>query len=141
MWYRVFGLSEFEPPPEALAAHLHSLALAVEPHFKGDAACADPEQMLVGAVSSCHMLVFLAIAAQEGFTVEAYQDRAIGHLERHSSGKLVVTRIELHPAIRFSGDQPPGAAAIDRMHAAAHENCFIGNSVTADIIVHTGSGR
>jgi hypothetical protein len=36
MWYRVFGSSDVEPPPAALAEHLHALGLAVEPHFKGD---------------------------------------------------------------------------------------------------------
>ncbi len=118
-----------------------ALAVSAPAKFNGDPACADPEQMLVGAVSSCHMLVFLAIAEQQGFTVEAYEDRAIGHLEKNSSGKLLVTRIELHPAVRFSGDERPDAAALDRMHAAAHENCFIGNSVTADVVVRARPGR
>ncbi len=118
-----------------------ALAVSAPAAFGGDPVCADPEQLLVGAVSSCHMLVFLAVAEQEGFTVEAYEDRAIGHLEKNSAGKLVVSRIELHPAIRFGGDERPSAAAIDRMHAAAHTNCFIGNSVTADVVVRARPGR
>lgn len=36
MWYRVFGLTELEPAPAAIASHLHSLDIAVEPHFRGD---------------------------------------------------------------------------------------------------------
>ena len=107
--------------------------------YKGDPTCADPEQMLVSAVSSCHMLFFLAIAEHQGFTVESYQDQPIGHLEKNSAKVFAITRIELSPDIIFSGDKMPDAAAIGRIHAAAHKSCFIGHSVTAEVTVRDRS--
>jgi organic hydroperoxide reductase OsmC/OhrA len=107
--------------------------------FKGDATCADPEQMLISAVSSCHMLFFLAIAEQKGFLVEEYEDKAIGYLEKGSNGRLAVSRIELFPEIIFGGDHRPDATALDQIHTAAHKSCFIGNSVIADVVVHDRS--
>jgi organic hydroperoxide reductase OsmC/OhrA len=116
-----------------------TVAVSASEEFKGDPACADPEQMLVSAVSSCHMLFFLAIAERQGVTVESYEDRAIGHLEKGPSGAPIITRVELHPDIVYGGEQRPDAATIDRIHAAAHKSCFIGNSITADVVVHDRS--
>ena len=102
--------------------------------FMGDAQCSDPEQMLVAAVSSCHMLTFLAIADIKGFKVERYQDNAVGFLTKAERGK-VVSRIELHPSITFSGDKQPTEAELDRLHDGAHKNCFIANSIKAEVEV------
>ncbi|WP_417595288.1 OsmC family protein [Oceanospirillum sp.] len=102
--------------------------------FMGDAQCSDPEQMLVAAVSSCHMLTFLAIADIKGFTVESYQDDAVGFLTKAERGK-VVSRIELHPSITFGGDKQPTEAELDRLHDGAHKNCFIANSIKAEVEV------
>ncbi|OOV86984.1 OsmC family protein [Oceanospirillum linum] len=102
--------------------------------FMGDAQCSDPEQMLVAAVSSCHMLTFLAIADIKGFKVERYQDDAVGFLTKAERGK-VVSRIELHPSITFGGDKQPTEAELDRLHDGAHKNCFIANSIKAEVEV------
>lgn len=116
-----------------------AVAVSASEEFKGDPACAEPEQMLVSAVSSCHMLFFLAIAERQGVTIESYKDRAIGHLEMGPGGGLVITRVELHPEVVYGAEQRPDAATIDRIHAAAHKSCFIGNSITADVVVHARS--
>src|SRR6478672_9362123 len=58
------------------------------PEFKGDAALPNPEEALVGALSSCHMLTFLAICAKKGLGVERYDDEAEGHLEKNAEGRL-----------------------------------------------------
>ncbi|MFG1489332.1 OsmC family protein [Oceanospirillum sp. HFRX-1_2] len=102
--------------------------------FMGDDQCADPEQMLVAAVSSCHMLTFLAIADIKGFKVESYQDDAVGFLTKAERGK-VVSRIELKPTIVFGGDKQPTEAELDRLHEGAHKNCFIANSIKAEVEV------
>lgn len=106
--------------------------------FKGDPNCADPEQMLVSAVSSCHMLFFLAIAELQGYQVESYQDNPKGYLERPANDKkgMKVTRIELSPRITFGGDKVPDQKAISRIHANAHHRCFIVNSITAEVTVN-----
>ena len=62
-------------------------------------------------------------------------DKPIGHMEKSAEGKLAITRVELHPKITWSGDRVPTAQELDKMHHAAHENCFIANSVKTDVTV------
>lgn len=105
------------------------------PEYKGDPNCADPEKLLTSALASCHMLTFLAIAELKGFRVESYRDQATGFLEKGDSGRPEVTRIELRPRVVFSGEKQPDSAAIQRLHAGAHRNCFIANSIKAKVEV------
>ena len=95
----------------------------------------DPEAALVASLSSCHMLTFLALAANKGFVVESYEDPAVGHVEKNAQGKLAVTRVELRPKIVFGGDKKPTAADMEWLHDKAHKECFIANSVTTDVRV------
>jgi len=99
------------------------------------AAAVDPEEALVAAAASCHMLWFLSLAADRGFVVEAYTDDAYGELERVSRGKLAFARIVLRPDIRFSGAEIPDTAEIAALHDAAHEACFIANSLRCPVVV------
>lgn len=103
------------------------------------AANLDPEEALVAALSSCHMLFFLSLAAQRGFMVDTYRDHALGIMERDTEGKLSMTRITLRPAIAFSGEARPGAAQLDALHHAAHAKCYIANSIKAQVIIE-GAG-
>jgi organic hydroperoxide reductase OsmC/OhrA len=105
--------------------------------YKGDPGCADPEQMLVSAVASCHMLTFLAIAEFQGYRVDQYHDDAVGHLEQAEGGGMAITRIELAPRIVFGGAKTPDANALSRLHSGAHKNCFIGKSIKAQVTVVT----
>lgn len=107
------------------------------PAYLGNPNRVDPEAALVAALSSCHMLTFLALAANRGFIVENYEDAAVGHLEKNAAGKLAVTRVELHPTIAFGGAKQPTGADLDALHEKAHKECFIANSVTTDVRVIT----
>jgi organic hydroperoxide reductase OsmC/OhrA len=100
------------------------------PAYKGDASKADPEDLLVAALSSCHMLSFLAICAKKKLTVKSYQDDAVGFLE-NDGGKLWMTRVILRPQVVCDAD----AAALEQVHHLAHEACFIANSVKTDVKV------
>ncbi|MCG6658449.1 OsmC family protein [Halomonas campisalis] len=104
--------------------------------FKGDSSCADPEQMLISSVSSCHMLFFLAIADFQGYQVESYEDNPVGHLESNDKKGMEITRIVLSPRITFGGDKVPDHKAISRIHTNAHKNCFIRNSITAEVTIN-----
>ena len=95
----------------------------------------DPESALVAALSSCHMLTFLALAANKGFVVESYEDEAVGHLEKNTAGKMAITRVELRPKIAFGGAKTPVAADLEWLHDKAHKECFIANSVTTEVHV------
>jgi organic hydroperoxide reductase OsmC/OhrA len=104
------------------------------PDYLGDPERVDPEQAFVAALSSCHMLTFLAIASKRGFVVDRYTDDAVGTLEKDADGKLAITRVELRPAIEFAGDAPD-AATLEDMHHQAHEWCFIASSVKTRVEV------
>src|SRR5215469_8667970 len=95
----------------------------------------DPEEALVAAISSCHMLSFLYVAAKEGFVIDSYDDLAIGTMARNEQGRLAVTTARLAPRIDFSGTRSPTQADVERLHHAAHEECFIANSVRTVISV------
>ncbi len=81
------------------------------------------------------MLTFLAVAAKRGHEVDAYEDDAVGYLEKNDEGRLAVTRIVLRPVIRFAEGTAPDAEALNKLHASAHRNCFISNSVRAAVEV------
>ncbi len=105
------------------------------PGFKGGAGCVDPEEALVAAAASCHMLTFLAIAAKKKLVVASYRDRAVGHLEKDAEGRLAITRIELHPQIAFAAGTVVSAEEQRRLHDSSHRNCFIANSIRATVTV------
>ncbi len=95
----------------------------------------DPEEALVAAASSCHMLFFLWLAARQGFTVDRYADEAVGIMEPDARGKMAITRIVLRPEIAFSGDLQPTAQQRAALHHQSHEDCYIANSLRAEISI------
>lgn len=111
------------------------VAASAAPDFLGSADRVDPEEALVAALSSCHMLTFLAIAARKRLVVESYVDDAVGVMEKNEDGRLAVTRVVLRPAITWGGDGSPTAEALDKLHHQAHEHCFIANSVKTEVVV------
>ncbi len=97
------------------------------------AAAVDPEEAFVVSLSSCHMLWFLSLAAKRGFVVESYRDEAVGVMGQDEFGKLAMTRVTLHPEVRFGGENRPTADEVVALHHAAHEECFIARSVKSDV--------
>jgi organic hydroperoxide reductase OsmC/OhrA len=95
----------------------------------------DPEEALVAAVASCHMLTFLFLAARQGYVIDAYVDPAIGEMGLSDSGRPALAHVTLRPRIRFSGDRVPDDAAVRALHLQAHDDCVIANSVRAAIEV------
>ncbi|APW37388.1 peroxiredoxin [Rhodoferax koreense] len=98
-----------------------------------DPAAMDPEEAFVASLSSCHMLWFLGIAAERKFCVDSYVDQAEGVMRPNAKGKLAFSLVTLRPAVRFCGDRLPSDDDIAAMHRLAHEECFIANSVLADV--------
>ena len=106
------------------------ITFSSSPAYKGDGSKGDPEDMLVAALSSCHMLSFLAIATKKKITVDSYQDDAVGFLE-NDGGKLWMAKVILRPTVVSSAD----AATLNEMHHLAHNACFIANSVKTDVTI------
>ena len=101
----------------------------VVPKPWSDASAVDPEEAFVASLSSCHMLTFLWLAGKAGYVVDSYRDTAEGVMGKNAEGRIAVLKVTLRPHIVFSGDKRPDAAAHDAIHHAAHDDCFIANSV------------
>lgn len=95
----------------------------------------DPEEALIAAAASCHMLFFLSIAAKRGHTVESYSDYAVGLLEKDARGRMSMTNITLRPAIVFGGTAWPSEEEIAAIHQEAHEKCYVANSLKTQITI------
>ena len=106
------------------------IPVSAAPAYKGSEAALDPEEALVGALSSCHMLTFLAIASRRRLVVAQYEDDAVGMLAPNEAGRLAVTQVTLRPRVQFAPGAEVSAEEFARLHARAHEQCFIANSVT-----------
>jgi organic hydroperoxide reductase OsmC/OhrA len=100
----------------------------IPPTARG-AAGVDPEQAFVAALSACHMLWFLHLACSAGFVVDAYQDDAVGTLD-----KTWMSRVRLRPRVTFSG-KAPSQDELKELHEKAHEKCFIANSVKTEVSI------
>ncbi len=106
---------------------------SVVPLPMSDASAVDPEELFVAALSSCHMLWFLSLAAARGCVVDRYDDEAVGVMSRHAQGRWAMTRVTLRPRVTFAGASAPDATVLAALHDKAHEACFIANSVKTEI--------
>jgi len=108
------------------------LAVSADPTFRGDAALVNPEQLLLAAASSCQLLSFLALAAQARVDVVAYEDDAEAVMPMDAT-PVRITRLTLRPTVTVT----PGTD-LNRVRTlidAAHESCYIANTLTADIVI------
>ena len=112
-----------------------SPAVSVVPLPYSKEGALDPESAFVGALSACHMLTFLDLAARAGFTVTAYRDEAEGSLGKGADGRMQMTRVVLRPQINFTGQTQPTPEQLADLHHRSHELCFIANSVKTPIDV------
>lgn len=94
----------------------------------------DPEEALVAAISSCHMLWFLDLARRDGLNLLAYRDAAYGEMGRNEAGRPALARIILQPQISVEGEAPDAAQLAD-LHARAHARCFIATSLNSEVLV------
>ena len=107
---------------------------SANPKYLGNPGPVDPEEAFVAALSSCHMLTFLSIAARKRMVVDAYDDHAVGVMAKNAAGRLAITEVTLHPKIVWNGAEPD-SETLERIHHLAHQECFIANSVTTEITV------
>jgi organic hydroperoxide reductase OsmC/OhrA len=101
----------------------------------------DPEEAFVAAVSSCHMLTFLYIAAQAGFLVQNYEDEAVGVMSKGENGVPWVSEVTLNVKIVFGGEKQPTPQQLDELHHQSHEQCFIANSIKTQVRVRDSQVR
>jgi organic hydroperoxide reductase OsmC/OhrA len=101
-----------------------------DPKFRGDPIRYNPEELLVSALSGCHMLWYLHLCANAGIVVMSYEDRAEGTMEESSEGAGRFVRLMLHPHVRVTNRVEQAEA----LHQRAHELCFIANSLNFPVL-------
>ncbi|MGR7996096.1 MULTISPECIES: OsmC family protein [unclassified Xanthobacter] len=95
----------------------------------------DPEEALVAAASSCHMLFALDFARKAGLTVDSYEDAAVGELTPNAAGKLFLSRVTLTPVMTVSGETIPTEEELAAIHHKAHAECYVAHSLRAEMVI------
>jgi len=121
--YRVYSRNHEITAPKKAAP----IAGSSDPHFRGEAARYNPEDLLVASLSACHMLSYLHLCAINGVVVTAYEDEATGAMRENKDGSGEFTEVMLRPRVTVT-------AASDRtkalqLHEEAGKLCFIARSV------------
>jgi organic hydroperoxide reductase OsmC/OhrA len=101
------------------------IAGSSDPKFRGNPARHNPEELLIAALSSCHMLWYLHFCAVAGVVVVSYEDRAEGTMEESPDGNGRFVSVTLRPHVRITGS----VERAKEIHQRAHDFCFIANSV------------
>jgi organic hydroperoxide reductase OsmC/OhrA len=99
--------------------------------FRGNPERWNPEELLIAALSECHLLSYLHVAATNGIVVVEYTDAAVGTMEQTSNGGGHMTTVTLRPRVVIASGDPALAA---RLHADASEKCFIAASVNFPVL-------
>ncbi|MGI2067207.1 OsmC family protein [Shewanella sp. MF08487] len=103
------------------------------PDYKGNEHNVNPEESLLAALSSCHMLTFLTIAHLKRLNVTSYVDNATAELGKNEAGKLAIIKMVLNPKVIFADGIDVNHETLEKIHEKAHANCFIANTLTTDI--------
>lgn len=103
------------------------ITATADPLFRGDAALHNPEDLLLAALSGCHLLTYLALCARARIDVRSYRDKATGTVVFTPDGGGHFSEVVLHPEVMVA-EETMCAKAIE-LHTAAHKYCFIANSV------------
>ncbi|MHB1710316.1 MAG: OsmC family protein [Acidimicrobiales bacterium] len=118
---------------EVSAAGKAVLPGSADPAFRGDAGRYNPEELLVASLSACHLLWYLHLCADAGIVVVAYRDDPTATLSEEADRGGEITSAVLRPKVSVC-EQAMVAPAI-RLHADAHERCFIARSVRFPVLV------
>lgn len=97
----------------------------------GDKSKLNPEDLLVTAISSCHMLSYLYVCAMEGIVITSYTDHATGIMIEQANGSGSFKEVTLNPIFCVADESMIEKAT--ELHHKAHEICYIANSVNFDV--------
>lgn len=114
----------------------YDLPVDSAPEWGGNPDNTNPEQALASALSSCHMMTFLALSTKAGWPVASYHDYAEAHLGKNPKGQMSVTRIDLHPVVRFDTGFSLSDDELAQMQDRAHRYCFIANSLADSVEIN-----
>ncbi|QIR13866.1 OsmC family protein [Shewanella aestuarii] len=124
---------EFNRDHQIIYGSGQTVTASSAPEYKGNAEKINPEENLLAALSSCHMLTFLAIAHLKRLPVASYTDNATADLGKNEAGKISVVKMTLSPQVVFEEGVTVSDEIISKIHEKAHANCFIANSLACEI--------
>jgi organic hydroperoxide reductase OsmC/OhrA len=127
------GYGEYGRDHEIRADGKAAIAGSSDPGFRGDRTRWNPEELLVASLSACHKLWYLHLCSAGGIVVTAYEDGAEGTMIETADGGGRFTAVTLRPSARLAAGSD--AARAEALHHAAHEKCFIANSVNFPVTV------
>jgi len=104
---------------------------SADPMFRGDGAVHNPEDLFLAAISSCHMLSYLALCARRGVRVLVYTDEARGTLRFDGTGGGRFVEVTLSPRVTIAGDSD--LALAQQLHEPAHQTCYVASSCSVPI--------
>lgn len=105
------------------------------PDYGGDARYVNPEEAIAAALSSCHMMTFLALCAKAGWKLIGYRDKAVARLGKMEDGRMRVASITLHPEMDFEAGHEIAKHKLEEMHERAHRYCFVANALSCEMDV------
>jgi len=105
------------------------------PQFLGNPEYADPERAFAAALSSCHMLFFIAICSKKRLVVEHYIDKSTAFLEADEQGNLIISKVILRPEVTFAAGTEISRETLEKIHNTSHDKCFLARSVKSDVLV------
>jgi len=114
----------------------YSLNADAAPSWGGNSLNTNPEQALAAALSSCHMMTFLALAAKVKWPVKHFCDKAEAHLGKDPQGKMCISQIDLNPVVEFDDGFEVEQSKLDDMHERAHRYCFVANSIADHVVIN-----
>ena len=100
---------------------------SADPAFRGDAACWNPEELLLASLSACHQLWYLHLAASAGIIVSAYHDDPVGEMVETADGGGAFASVTLRPTVVLA--DPAQTEQARALHHDAHALCYIARSV------------
>ena len=103
------------------------------PEYGGKKNEINPEQSLAAAISSCHMMTFLALATKFKWPILSYSDTAVAYLGKNSKGRMSVNKIILNPKIKFKNNFNVSNDEMSVMQDRSHRYCFIANSLSDEV--------
>ena len=121
------GYRNYARDHEIKAAGKPAIPGSSDPKFRGDASRYNPEELLVAALSTCHLLWYLHLCADSKIVVTAYADSAAGTMMETEDGGGRFTEVILRPEVTVAPGSDTELAA--KLHEKAHHLCFIANSV------------
>jgi len=130
-----FAFQDYNREHDWIFSDKEQVRVSSAPQFLGNPDCADPEQGFVAALSSCHLLFFIAYCSKKRMQLLDYRDEAYGILEENDEGNMVISKVVLRPKAIFAEGQEPSREQLEKLHHSAHEKCFLANSIKSEMVI------